>query len=134
MVRVITVSSDALLQQNQKLVYLRKSVNRDKTEWVIVGYQLDLLYKFLFFNDISLLQFDHIMDLIETLKFNSLTGPERGKALQQVRELLETSFGHLPDLSDTLFRKRIDRIIWELVTHIGLDQLKNVLSQSSLQL
>jgi len=108
-------------------LYLRKSVNRDKAEWAIVGYQLELLRNYIFSADTKLLQYREIDELIEKLKFENIKGPERGILNREVREILETSFGSIIGLSIDLFKKRIDRIIWELVTFVDFQIIQEAL-------
>lgn len=105
-------------------LYLRKSVNRDKAEWVIVGYQLELLINYIFNNDQRLYDFKQIEELIETLQFAHIKGPERGKQSKKVREILAKEYESSPDISEDLFRKRIDRIIWELIMFVDFKKIK----------
>ena len=108
-------------------LYLRKSVNRDKAEWAIVGYQLELLIDYIFTDDVKILKFREIDELIGKLKFEHIKGPERGKLNREVRTILEVSFGNTAGLSVDLFKKRIDRIIWELVTFVDFQTIQGVL-------
>ncbi len=126
----IIESDNELLQRANDFqgLYLRKSVNRDKAQWAIVGYQLDLLTDYIFTDDTRILLFREIDEYIEKLKFEHIRGPERGKINKEVRELLEENFGSIVGLSVDLFKKRIDRIIWELVTLIDFYVVKEVLS------
>jgi len=98
---------------------LRNSVNRDKAEWAIVGYQLDLLVEYIFHDDTRVLRFREVEDLINKLKFENVRGPERGRLNKEVRNTLETNFSAIEGLTTDLFRKRIDRIIWELVDNVS---------------
>lgn len=106
--------------------YLRKSVNRDKAEWTIVGYQLDLLINFIFGEDYKIVSFEEINNFIETLKFKDIRGPESGKLKQEARDKLEGNFGGHPDLSSGIFKKRVDRIVWELVSYFDIQELKEL--------
>lgn len=50
--RLKDIESDSRFLQranNFQALYLRKSVNRDKAEWAIVGYQLELLIDYIFY-------------------------------------------------------------------------------------
>ena len=110
-------------------LYLRKSVNRDKAEWAIVGYQLELLIDYIFTDDLRIVQFREIDEFIGKLKFEHIKGPERGKLNREVRSILETSFGTITGLSIDLFKKRIDRIIWELVTFVDFQTIRGALDK-----
>lgn len=110
-------------------LYLRKAVNRDKAEWTIVGYQLELLIDYIFKDDPKVLKFIEICNLIEKLKFEHIKGPERGQLNKNVRTNLESIFGKTEGLSQDLFKKRIDRIIWELVTFVDFYEITSVLSE-----
>lgn len=111
-------------------LYLRSSVNRDKAEWAIVGYQLDLLIDYIFDDNIKILRFRQIDNLIEKLKFEHVQGPERGRLIREVRAILEMKYGKVAGLIADLFRKRIDRIIWELVTLVDFETIYKVLSKT----
>ncbi len=128
--RLKNIESDSRFLQRAndfQALYLRKYVNRDKAEWAIVGYQLELLIDYIFSNDVRILQFREIDELIEKLKFEHIKGPERGKLNREVRTILEASFGNTAGLSVDLFKKRIDRIIWELVTFADFKTIQGVL-------
>jgi hypothetical protein len=99
-------------------LYLRRSVNRDKTEWAIVGFQLELLARYIFKDDMRLICYREIEEFSKKLKFDHIRGPEKGGLVREVRKVLETNFGMITGLSEGLFRKRIDRILWELLTLI----------------
>jgi hypothetical protein len=98
-------------------VYLRKDVNRDKAEWAIVGFQLELLVKYIFENDMKIEYFDRISLYIDKLRFKEIVGPDRGLRIRQTRNELKDKFGDNEKLSENLFLKRLDRIIWELACY-----------------
>lgn len=130
--RLKNIESDSRFLQranNFQALYLRKSVNRDKAEWAIVGYQLDLLIDYIFTDDVKILQFREIDEFIGKLKFDHIKGPERGKLNREVRAVLEASFGSITGLSIDIFKKRIDRIIWELVIFVDFQKIQGVLSE-----
>lgn len=130
--RLKNIESDSKFLQRAndfQALYLRKSINRDKAEWAIVGYQLALLIDYIFTNDVKILQFREIDELIGKLKFEHIKGPERGKLNREVRTILEASFGNTTGLSVDLFKKRIDRIIWELVTFVDFKTIQGVLGE-----
>ena len=129
--RLKNIESDSSFLQRAndfQALYLRKSVNRDKAEWAIVGYQLELLIDYMFEDDVKILQFREIDEFVGKLKFEHIKGPERGKLNREVRTILEASFGNITGLSVDLFRKRIDRILWELVTFVDFQKIQGVLS------
>lgn len=119
--RVKNIENDSTLMQRAndfQALYLRNIVNRDKAKWAIVGYQMDLLVEYFFNGDTKILRFREIEELIDELKFEDLRGPERGRINKEVRDILEMNFKAIAGLSADLFRKRIDRIIWELVCFV----------------
>lgn len=128
--RVKDIENDNRLLQRAndfQALYLRIAVNRDKAQWAIVGYQLDLLADFVFQNDTKILRFKEIEALINALKFEDIRGPERGKINKKVRDALEINFGAIEDLSIDIFRKRMDRIIWELVRYVEVEEIQDVI-------
>lgn len=128
--RLKDIESDSRFLQranNFQALYLRKSVNRDKAEWAIVGYQLELLIDYIFTDDVKILQFREIDEFIGKLKFEHIKGPERGKLNREVRAILEASFVSITGLSIDIFKKRIDRIIWELVIFVDFQKIQDVL-------
>jgi hypothetical protein len=56
-------------------------------------------------------------------------GPERGRLIGEVRGLLEAKFKNTDGLSPDLFKKRIDRIIWELVCLVSPEEVMGSLSK-----
>lgn len=124
--RVKNIESDSTLLQRAndfQALYLRNIVNRDKSQWAIVGYQLELLVDYIFNDNTKILRFREIEGLIERLKFENVRGPERGQINKKVRTLLESGFSKIQGLSLDLFKKRIDRIIWELVVFVSFDAI-----------
>ncbi|MBM7560936.1 nucleotidyl transferase AbiEii/AbiGii toxin family protein [Fusibacter tunisiensis] len=111
-------------------LYLRKSVNRNKTQWAIVGYQLELLKEFIFRDNNSLLNFFEISGYLEKAQFPHIQGPERGKAIKEVREKLKEEFNNIENLSVDIFKKKIDRIVWELVTVVDFRDIERVTENS----
>ncbi|MDX9917194.1 MAG: nucleotidyl transferase AbiEii/AbiGii toxin family protein [Gudongella sp.] len=124
-------SDDEFLQRANdfQALYLRRSVNRDKAEWAIVGYQLELLIDYIFADDLRIVRFKEIHEFIGKLKFEHIKGPGRGILNREVRSILETSFGEFSVLSKDLFKKRIDRIIWELITFVDFQKIRGVLDK-----
>lgn len=110
-------------------LYLRKSVRRDKAGWAIVGYQLEMLIDTIFFDDTRILQFIQIEEMIGRLGFEHIHGPERSKLNREARSALEDRFGNTAGLSQNLFKKRADRIIWELISFINLQEIEKVLGE-----
>jgi len=126
--RIKNMENDtALLQKANdfQALYLRRMVNRDKAGWAIVGYQLELLVGYIFHDDTKILQFRKIEELIEKSGFNNICGPERGQLIRKVRNKLEVKFAHLKSLTSEIFRKRLDRIIWEIATFVTYEELDN---------
>ena len=133
--RVKDIENDkTLLQhaQNFQSLYLRSIASRDKAQWAITGFQMDMLIQYLWGNGTQLLNFDAIDELSETLKFCEIRGPERGRLVTKARTILESTFDSLEGLSSDVFKKRLDRIVWEIATIVPLniirDSLKPILS------
>jgi len=108
-------------------LYLRRSVNRDKAQWAIVGYQLELLVNLIFNDDARILRVNDIISLIEKLEFVGVRGPERGRMIKDTRSALESEFGSLSGLSTDIMKKRLDRIIWELVSVLSFDEVSSAI-------
>lgn len=126
--RLKNIESDSSLLRRAndfQALYLRNIVNRDKAQWAIAGHQLGLLVEYIFYNDTKVLQFREIEELIYKLKFENIRGPERGRINREIRSSLEANFRTIEGLSLDLFRKRMDRVIWELAGHISFDVLKD---------
>ena len=70
------------------------------------------------------MRFREIEELIDELKFEGVRGPERGRINKEVRDILEMNFKSIVGLSADLFRKRIDRIIWELVCFVPFIEIE----------
>ena len=120
-------NESSLLQRanNFQALYLRNIVNRDKAQWTIAGYQLELLAEYIFNDDTKGLHFREIEELLKKLKFENVHGPERGRLNKEVRSSLQSSFKTIEGLSLDLFRKRFDRIIWELADFVSFDAIEN---------
>ncbi len=128
--RLKNIESDSNLLQRVndfQALYLRRCVNRDKTEWAIVGYQLELLVNYIFADDTKIIQYRKIDELIGKLKFGHIQGPRRGRLIRDVRAILEGNYGKTTGLSQDLFKKRIDRIMWELVAFVDFEVIQQVL-------
>lgn len=128
--RLKNIETDSIFLQlanDFQALYLRKSVNRDKAQWAIVGFQLDLLVDYIFIDDKKILRFRDIEELISKLRFDHIQGPDRGILIREARVLLEENFNNLTGLSQDLFKKRMDRIIWELVIFVDFPLIQKVL-------
>lgn len=104
-------------------MYLRKDVNRDKSGWAIIGFQLELIVKSIFIGDEKLTQLEDIEKYIVKCQYQEFVGPERGKMLRILRQKFKGKFGDNKDLTDDIFRRNTERIIWELVCKYDLDQI-----------
>lgn len=109
-------------------LYLRKKVNRDRSQWAIVGFQLDMLVNYIFNGDDRLHAFRDTGKLVDHVHFEHIEGPERGTLQKAVRTSLENKFSEIPGLTKGLFKKRLDRIIWELATYVPLKKIEEVIS------
>ncbi|MFZ3130495.1 MAG: hypothetical protein WA125_05175 [Desulfosporosinus sp.] len=128
--KVKQIESDPVLLQKAndfQSLYIRNIVNRDKAQWAIVGFQLDMLMEYIFHEDVRVLAFRETEELIEYLNFEDLRGPEKAKHLKAVRTSLEDHFSCILGLTIGLFKKRLERIIWELSTYVSLDKIKEVI-------
>jgi len=54
-----------------------------------------------------------------------MSDPERGRLIKGARNVLENDFGKLEGLSKELFRKRTDRVIWELASVVPFESIEN---------
>jgi hypothetical protein len=93
-------------------------------EWAIVGYQLFLLINYLFNTDSKILYIQNIENLAFALRFDGIRGPERGTLNREVRNVLMSNFGAQKGLSPDLFKKSINRIIWELASFVSFDSIE----------
>lgn len=107
--------------------YLRNTVNRDKSGWVIAAYQIDLLVQFIFKDNNKLLDYRKIEELIEKLQFDQIHGPEKGKKYRFIREILKEAFLSKVNISEDLFKKKFDRIMWELMRECTYEEIYEVL-------
>ena len=112
-------------------LYLRSIVNRDKAQWAIVGYKLELLIEYIFYGNTKILCFRDIEELTDKLKFENIYGPERGDLIKKARAILESKFKRIQGLSADLFRKRLDRIIWELSAFVLFEEIENSVREIS---
>lgn len=124
-------NDDELLQRANDFqsLYLRNSVRRDKAQWAIAGYHLELLANYVFLDDNKIKRFREMQNLIDELNFGAIYGPERGKKIRDVREALKRKFAGVDRLSTELFNKRNDRIIWELFTVISFEEIADALHE-----
>lgn len=126
--RVKGIENDSSLLQlanDFQSLYLRKSANRDKAQWAIAGYTLELLIEYFFRDDPRILRYRDIEALIEKTRFNDIRDPERGRLLGELRNALVSRFGTLSVISPDLMKKRLDRIIWELASVVQYEAIEN---------
>lgn len=109
---------------NFQSLYLRKSVNRSKQQWAIVGMQLELIYNKLIEKNDLINQYNEIRDLVIEFKFEAITGVERGIKIKEARKKLKSKFETICKDPDTLFRKQLERIIWELAVVAEYSELR----------
>lgn len=109
-------------------LYLRSTVNRDKTQWAIVGYQLELITECIFRGDKRIFKITDIEEIIKHLQFEHIHGPKKGKISKHFRHKLEKAFSGIEGITDNLFRKRIERIIWEVVTYVSVEEIKAIVN------
>lgn len=124
-------SDDSLRQRanNFQSLYLRRAINRDQSEWAIVGYQLEMLINFIHADDLRITHLKRIEDLIRRLRFEHLHGPERGKRNREARDLLSEKYAGIIGLTPDVFRKRQDRMIWELVSYVDVQEIEETLGE-----
>lgn len=108
-------------------LYLRRIVNRDKDGWAIVAFQIDLLVQYIFEQRDTILMYDNVVQLLKSLEFENIRGPEKGKMFSRIRTILRENFG--TDKSDRLFVKKFDRIIWEVLQDYDYQILRESLSE-----
>ena len=109
-------------------LYLRSTVNRNKAQWAIVGYQLELIAECIFKGDRRILKISSIEEVINHLKFEHIHGPKKGEISKHFRYELEKAFSGIEGITDNLFRKRMERIIWELVTYVSVEEIKAIIN------
>ena len=114
---------------NFQSLYLRKSVSRSKQQWAIVGMQLELIYNKLIKKNDLINQYNKIRDLVIELKFEEITGVERGTKIKEVRNKLKSEFEIICKDPDTLFRKQLERIIWELAVVSEYSKIRETVSK-----
>jgi predicted nucleotidyltransferase component of viral defense system len=117
------------LAKNFQSLYLNKAINRNKAEWAIVGCQLGLLIKYIFYDNTKISGFREIEDLIKKYEFKNIEGPERGNNVKLVHSTLEKKYKICDGLSIDLFKKRLDRIIWELLFFTSLTEISDSLEE-----
>ena len=110
-------------------LYLRKAVSRDKAQWAIAGYQLELLVNYLFHNEQKIVRLHEVEKLIHRLSFDNIRGPERGSKVKEVRDALKSKFGGIDGLSTNLFLKRTDRIVWEIFKFVSFEEIADELHE-----
>ncbi len=126
--RVQNIENDNELLQRAndfQSLYLRSTVMKNKSQWAIVGYQLELVADYIFYDNPKILQLKETADLIQKLNFDNIRGPERGSKVKEVRERLISKFGGIEELSSDLFWKRTDRIVWELLTLVSYKEISD---------
>lgn len=109
-------------------LYLRSAVNRDKTQWAIVGFQLELIAECIFRGDKRIFNITDIEEIIKHLKFEHIQGPKKGEISNHFRHELEKAFSGVKCITYNLFRKRMERIIWELVTYVSVEEIKAIIN------
>lgn len=122
------------LQQRAKdfqSLYLRRLANRTKSKWAIVGFQLGVIVDLIFSENSKDEKFYKIEELINKLQFKNIRGPERSRKLNGVRDALKTKFGLLEGPSENLFRKTSERIIWELINFVTIEEIIEATNQLS---
>ncbi|MDF2700617.1 MAG: hypothetical protein K0Q49_2176 [Haloplasmataceae bacterium] len=115
-------------------LYLRRLVNRDKADWSIVGYQLELIVEMIYNGNQQIRKIRHIEELLEQLEYSNITGPYRGTVMKNMRAKLENKFSELPNLSTNLFKKNFKRIIWELLTIVPFEEIKSIVKEKDMVL
>ncbi|MBP2661085.1 MAG: hypothetical protein H6Q69_4117 [Firmicutes bacterium] len=58
------------------------------------------------------------------MNFSHVRGPERGPLTRAVRIAQEKDFGTIKGMSSDIFKKRFDRIIWELICFVSFDEIE----------
>jgi len=136
--RIKNIENDSLFLSRAhdfQSLYLRKDVNRDKAQWAIVGHQLEMFIGYIFHDDDKILNYRELEKLSVELRFASIRGPERGRLIKEARDALKLHYAGLEGLSTDVFKKRLERIMWELASKLPysviIDSLGAVLKQSS---
>ena len=110
-------------------LYLRNITRRNKSSWALVGYQLELIVEYVFKGNSKIVEINEIEKLINRLQHDDIRGPERGIKLNEVRNALINKFIEQENLSTNLFRKKTERIIWELIVKTSFKEVIDVLEK-----
>jgi len=128
--RIQNIESEPELFQRAndfQALYLRRAVSRNKQQWSIVGYQLELITTDLLMNKAPSGKYQRYSDLTDLVTFANISGPERSQKINQVRTALKNNFDSRTGYQDQLFRKSLERIIWGLSTSIEAEELNQVI-------
>jgi len=128
--RIQNIESEPELFQRAndfQALYLRRAVSRNKQQWSIVGYQLELITTDLLMNKAPSGKYQRYTDLADLVAFANISGPERSQKINQVRTALKNNFDSRTGYQDQLFRKSLERIIWGLSTSIEAEELNQVI-------
>ncbi len=110
-------------------LYLRNITRRNKSSWALVGYQLELIVEYVFKGNSKIVEINEIEKLINRLQHDDIRGPERGIKLNEVRNALINKFIEQENLSTNLFRKKTERIIWELIVKTSFKEVIDALEK-----
>lgn len=105
-----------ILINNFQSLYLRKEINRPKSEWAIVGFQLIFFLKLLADEEDGKELFKSVMEADELLRFNQFQGPEKGRMIKDFKESFLGNYCARPFQFQILKGKNPRRIFWELIT------------------
>ena len=109
---------------NFQSLYLRKSVNRPRGEWAVIGKQLLLLFEFIFRHEYGKDNFVKVLELDEKIKFEYLEGIKRREFIMKVKENLINKFSYNSGLNPKILKgKDIKRVLWDIIKVDDLNEI-----------
>lgn len=106
-------------------LYVGKSALQTKSDWVVAGETLRLLFQCLFSGKPDRTIVRRALDMSAALRFDFLSGQEKGRAIFTFRDRLVEQYGQLTGINSNVLKgKKIDRIFWAIVTPDNIDELE----------
>lgn len=101
---------------NFQSLYLRKNINRSKSEWANIGSQLKFFLKLLTSEEKAKELYDAAVKTNDILQFNQFEGQEKGRIIRDFKASFLKRFSEYPDKTKILKGKNPRRIFWEVIT------------------
>ena len=65
------------------------------------------------------------LDIEKILRFDKISGAEKGKKINQFKEVLIKEFGHLSNIDPRILKgKNLIRVFWSIVNPENIDQIE----------